>query len=43
MEKRPMCQNNNCNKESALLAWGKWVCGKCYANKVKELNDSVWD
>ena len=37
------CQNNNCEENANLLAWGKWVCGKCYSDKIDELNNSIWD
>ena len=43
MEKRQICQNNDCNENAILLAWGKWVCGKCYSYKNKELNNKVWN
>lgn len=43
MDKKPKCQKNNCTEDANLLAWGKWVCGKCYSLKVKELNASVWE
>ena len=42
MEKRPICQNQNCETKANLLAWGKWVCASCYLNKIDELNNSVW-
>ena len=43
MQNKPKCQaNQKCKNDASLLAWGRWVCGGCYSNKINELNNSVW-